>query len=41
MDNFFNFLNGRYSVMNGPMDMRVSVFWETLTSFLKNIISQL
>ena len=41
MDEFFNFLNGRYSVMDGPMDMRAGLFWEILMSFLKNIISQL
>ena len=41
MDKFFNFLNDRYSIMDGAMDMRAGVFCETLMSFLKTIISQL
>ena len=37
----FNFLNRRYSVMDGPTDMHAGVFWETLMRLLKNITSQL
>ena len=40
MDKFLNFLNSRYSVMDGPMDMRAGVFWDILMSFLKNITLQ-
>ena len=36
----FNFLNGRFSVMSGPMDMIFGVFSETIVRFLKNLISQ-
>ena len=41
MVRFFNFLNGRYSVMDCSMDMRTGLLSETLKSLLKNIISQL
>ena len=36
----FNFLNGRFSVMSGPMDMIFGVFSETIVRFLKSLISQ-
>ena len=39
-DKIFNFLNGRFSVMSGPMDMIFGVFSDTNIGLLKNIISQ-
>ena len=35
--NNFNFLNGIFSVMRGPMDMIFGVFSETYASLLANI----
>ena len=32
-DKIFNFLNGRFSVMGGPMDMIFGVFSETFEAF--------
>ena len=39
-DKIFNFLNGRFSIMGGPMDMIFGVFLETIVRLLKRIISQ-
>ena len=39
-DKIFNFLNGRFSIMGGPMDMIFGVFLETIARLLKSIISQ-
>ena len=36
----FNYLNGRFSVMGGPMDMIFGVFSETIVRLLKSIILQ-
>ena len=40
MDKIFNFLEQRFSVMSGPMDVIFAVFSETNVRLLKNIISQ-
>ena len=32
-DNTFNFLNGSFSVMDGPMDMIFAIFSEAIESF--------
>ena len=40
MDQIFNFLKDRFSVMSVPMDMIFGVFSETDAGLLKNIISQ-
>ena len=36
----FNFLNDRFSVMDGPITMIFGVFSETISRLLKSIISQ-
>ena len=36
----FNYLNGRLSVMGGPLDMIFGVFSETIVRLLKSIILQ-
>ena len=36
----FNYLNGRFSVMGGSMDMIFGVFSETIVRLLKSIILQ-
>ena len=36
----FNFLDGRFSVMAGPINMILGVFSETIVRLLKSIISQ-
>ena len=40
MDNIFNYLKDRFSVMSDSMDMIFGVFSETDVRLLKNIISQ-
>ena len=35
MDNIFNFLKDRFSVMSGPMDMSFDMFSKTDVSLLK------
>ena len=40
MDNIFNYLKHRFSVISGPMDMIFGVFSETDVRLLKTIISQ-
>ena len=37
----FIFLQGRYFVMGGPIDMNIGVFWETSAGFLKSVVLQL
>ena len=37
-DNIFNFLNGSFSVMDGPMDMIFAIFSEAIERLLKSII---
>ena len=37
-DNTFNFLNGSFSVMDGPMDMIFAIFSEAIERLLKSII---
>ena len=36
----FNYLNGRFSLIGGPMNIIFSVFSETIMRLLKSIISQ-
>ena len=36
-----NIFKGRYFVMGGPIDMNVSVFWETSVGFLKSVVLEL
>ena len=40
MDKIFNFLEERFSVMSGPMDVIFGAFSETNVRLVKNIISQ-
>ena len=37
-DNIFNFLNGSFSVMDGPMDMIFAIFSEAIERLLKSTI---
>ena len=39
-NNIFNFLNGRFSIMGGPITIIFGVFSETIVRLLKSIISQ-
>ena len=39
-DKIFNFLKGRFSLMDGHMDMIFGVFSETYVRLLKSIISE-
>ena len=39
-DKIFNFLNSRFSVMGGPINMIFDVFSETIVRLLKSIIPQ-
>ena len=39
-DKIFNFLNGRFSVTEGPMNMIFGVFLEIYLRVLKSIVSQ-
>ena len=40
MDEIFNFVKNRFSVMSSPMDMIFGMFSDTKVRLLKNIISQ-
>ena len=35
------FLEDRYFVMGGPIDLNIGVFWETSVGFLKSVVLQL
>ena len=39
-DKILNFLKGRFSIMDGPMDMNFGVFSETYVRLLKSITSE-
>ena len=38
---FFMFLRGRYFLMGNPININVSMFWETSVGFLKCVVLQL